>query len=171
MYHIHYTSLCLLFLIINIIYTLLITYVKCCYILILIHCGMGSQHSCMCPICVCKATQKVSVGMHSGCDTLSYKSCLCTCIFWHCHPYFILQFYSIVIYTLLISKTSKLSLSAYYNSMRVLVDNLYVLVGVAREEKHKGVWLIGVPTKMQCLQRSWALLNSLKYNEANFSKF
>ena len=31
--------------------------------------------------------------------------------------------------------------------MRVLVDDLYVLVGVAHDEKHKGVWLIGVPYK------------------------
>ena len=29
-----------------------------------------------------------------------YKPCLCT--FWHCHPYFILQFYSIVFYTCII---------------------------------------------------------------------
>ena len=34
--------------------------------------------------------QKASVGMYSSCDI----SCLCT--FWSCHPYFILQFYSIV---------------------------------------------------------------------------
>ena len=31
--------------------------------------------------------------MYSGCDYL-YKSCLYT--FWPCHPYFILQFYSVV---------------------------------------------------------------------------
>ena len=37
------------------------------------------------------ATQKASVGMYSGCD---YKSCLYT--FWHCHPYFILKFYSVI---------------------------------------------------------------------------
>ena len=30
----------------------------------------------------------------------SYKPCLC--IFWHCHPYFILQFYSIVFFILVI---------------------------------------------------------------------
>ena len=39
--------------------------------------------------------QKASVGMYSGCDyLLSLKSCLRT--LWHCHPYFIFQFYSIV---------------------------------------------------------------------------
>ena len=33
--------------------------------------------------------------MYSGCDyLLSLKSC--SCAFWYCHPYFILQFYSIV---------------------------------------------------------------------------
>ena len=39
-------------------------------------------------------TQKASVGMYSECD-YPYKSCSCT--FWPCHPYFILQFYSIVV--------------------------------------------------------------------------
>ena len=34
--------------------------------------------------------------MYSGCD-YPYKSCFCT--FWPCHPYFILQFYSIAFYT------------------------------------------------------------------------
>jgi hypothetical protein len=42
------------------------------------------------------ATQKASVGMYSGCD-YPHKSCLYT--FWPYHPYFILQFYSIVFYT------------------------------------------------------------------------
>ena len=37
--------------------------------------------------------QKASIGMYSECDYL-YKSCMYT--FWPCHPYFILQFYSIV---------------------------------------------------------------------------
>jgi hypothetical protein len=41
-------------------------------------------------------TQKASVGMYSGRD-YPQKSCLCT--FWPYHPYFILQFYSIVFYT------------------------------------------------------------------------
>ena len=35
--------------------------------------------------------------MYSVCDYPYDKSCLCT--FLHCHPYFILQFYSIVFYT------------------------------------------------------------------------
>ena len=40
----------------------------------------------------CMMIEKKSVGMYSRCD-YPYKSCLCT--FWPCHPYFILQFYSI----------------------------------------------------------------------------
>ena len=36
--------------------------------------------------------------MYSGCD-YPYKSCSCT--FWACHPYFIFQFYSTVLYLFL----------------------------------------------------------------------
>ena len=43
------------------------------------------------------ATQKASIGMYSGCD-YPHKSCLCT--FWPYHPYFILQFHSIVFFIL-----------------------------------------------------------------------
>ena len=32
-------------------------------------------------------------------DVIRYPYESCLCIFWHCHPYFILQFYSIVFYT------------------------------------------------------------------------
>ena len=41
------------------------------------------------------ATQKASVGMYSGCDYL-LSLIILLYAFWHCHPYFILQFYSIV---------------------------------------------------------------------------
>ena len=45
-------------------------------------------------------------------DVIRYPYKPCLCIFWHCHPYFILQFYSIVFYTciynvILTSKTVK----------------------------------------------------------------
>ena len=59
----------LAFSIISNFHPLLIQYVKCCYlILILIH----GFHSYMCPI-VCMATLKASIGMYSGCDTLSLQ--------------------------------------------------------------------------------------------------
>ena len=48
---------------------------------------VGDITSCFC------TPQKPSVGMYSGRD-YPYNFCLCT--FWLCHPYFILQFYSIV---------------------------------------------------------------------------
>ena len=32
-------------------------------------------------------------------DVIRYLHKPCLCNFWHCHPYFILQFYSIVFYT------------------------------------------------------------------------
>ena len=90
-YHIHYTSLRLLF-------SSTSDSIKCRYILILIH---GNTvfifHSCKrVPhiICVYTATQKASVGMYSGCNMLSLRILFVN--FWHCHPYLILQFYSIV---------------------------------------------------------------------------
>ena len=69
-YHIHYTSLRLLF-------SSTSDSIKCRCILILIH-GYAVLifHSCKhAPhiICVCTATQKASVGMYSGCDTLSLR--------------------------------------------------------------------------------------------------
>ena len=49
--------------------------------------------------------------MYSGCDYLLslYKSCLYT--FWHCHPYFILKFYSIIFYTCYNNGTVQISWS------------------------------------------------------------
>jgi hypothetical protein len=41
-----------------------------------------------------KSTQTRFVGMYSGCD-YPHKSYLCT--FWLCHPYFMLQFFFILI--------------------------------------------------------------------------
>ena len=42
--------------------------------------------------------RKASVGMYIV-DVIRYPYKSCWCIFWHCHPYFIPQFYSIVFYT------------------------------------------------------------------------
>ena len=79
-YHIHYTSLRLLFLIINIIHVCTSDSV---WILI--------QHSCMCPIYNVYAwlLKKQAQGCIVDVIRFPYKSCLH--IFWHCHPYFILQ--------------------------------------------------------------------------------
>ena len=70
-YHIHYTSLRLLF-------SSTSDSIKCRCILILIH-GYTVLifHSCKhvphIIICVCTAAQKASVGIYSGCDTLSLR--------------------------------------------------------------------------------------------------
>ena len=76
-YHTLYTSLRLLFLIINIIYTLLIQYVKYCYPWVY---GIDFHSIPACApyniiiiLCLCTATQKASVGMYRGCDTLSLQ--------------------------------------------------------------------------------------------------
>ena len=68
--HIHYTSLCL--------------------IVMHLTCSLSTLDLCVENITVFCTPQKANVGMYSGCDYL-YKS-----TFWCCHPYFILQFYSIV---------------------------------------------------------------------------
>ena len=47
--------------------------------------------------------------MYSGCDYLLSLKSLCT--FWHCHPYFILQFYSIV-FVLIIDALASTSLKS-----------------------------------------------------------
>ena len=46
-------------------------------------------------------TRKASVGIYHVCD-YPYYSCLDT--FWHCHPYFTLQFYANVFYTCIIER-------------------------------------------------------------------
>ena len=98
-YHIHYTSLRLLF------------EQPCTHVL----CSYGA-HVCRNGKSIHGSISKYSDTLHTesgvydvicrekqaqGCivDVIRnpYKPCLC--IFWHCHPYFILQFYSIVFYT------------------------------------------------------------------------
>ncbi len=109
--HIQYTSLCLLF---SIVMQLMMStpiwgsrYMYfCCSILVLSLSLLDSMHVGEIPISYwyyyyginwfIPATQKASVGMYGGCN-YPHKSCLCT--FWPCHPYFFLQFYSIVFYT------------------------------------------------------------------------
>ena len=58
----------------------------------------------------------------------------------------------------------------HLHSMCVLVDDLYLPLNCAHEQKHTGVRLIGVANKMQRLQCLWALPNDLKHNEASFLK-
>ena len=67
------------------------------YILILIH---GIVRSYMCPIYVCTATLKASVGMYSGCDMLSlqilfvyFLALLHPSILFNCFLYFLLFFF------------------------------------------------------------------------------
>ena len=87
-------------------------------------------------------SQKASVGMYSGCN-YPHKSCLCT--FWPCHPYFMLQFYSIVFYTCYSSffycplgKASNSCLSAIPSGIYglpiqlilnfIIIDNVYIFL-------------------------------------------
>jgi hypothetical protein len=64
--------------------------------------------------------RKASVGMYSGCD-YPHKSCFNT--FWPCHPYFILQFYSIVFYTCTSKTTQNEILEIAANQIRDFYRN------------------------------------------------
>ena len=105
---IYYTSLRLLFSI--------IMHLSCLLSALDLH--VGDTTGCFC------TPQKASVVMYSGCN-YPYKSCLCT--FWPCHPYFILQFYSIVfilvsVLFLLLSERN-LSMPSQYNVMVCLFNS------------------------------------------------
>ena len=76
-----------------------------------------------------------------------YKSYLC--IFWHCHPYFILQFYSIVFfYTCIILKyltlhidTMAFKFTPLYTESSLTLDNLTSVLKDVLVPGHVAAWL------------------------------
>ena len=110
-YHIHYTSLRLLFFIImHLLMSMYLSSEVCgslTDIQVIPSCHDGGMvsliqsHAYILLAIFASLNLKASVGMYSRCDyPLQLESCLC--IFLSCHPYFILQFYLIVFYLCII---------------------------------------------------------------------
>ena len=116
----------------------------------------------------CTIMRKASVGMYHVCD-YPYYSCLDT--FWHCHPYFTLQFYANIFYTCYtyesIIGTSRFNCDPFFMHnlpIEVANNNIFGFIIVQPWPGTKPAWLTGlivgwcgVSGRLQWSNKPWLL--------------